>query len=136
MNRNFEKIVEDTRLWLQSSSRPKPSIRNEVARYGFVRRAHTIIQEPTEHVVAVEHNTLFTGKKIGAIALQPVEADLAPILFRWEDNDYTVMSELTYNPSQPVNLNRLSGVILDAIYGRIAPAMNVINLQRIIDSTR
>ena len=134
MRRNFDQLIEETRAWLYSSSRPKPSIKNEVARYGFIRRAHTILEDPIEHVVAVEHSTLFTGKKIGAIALQPVGSTLAPILFRWEGSDYTVMSELTFNPTQPISLNRLSGVILDTIYDRLAPAVNVLNLQRITDT--
>lgn len=129
MNRNFDQLIDTTRAWLYSSSRPKPSIRNEVARYGFVRRAHTILEDPTEHIVAVEHKTIFTGKKVGAIALQPVETNLAPILFHWEGNNYTVMSELTYNPTQPISLTRLSGVILDTIYDRLAPAVNAVNLQ-------
>ncbi len=132
MYRNFDQIRDDARAWLRVSSRPIPSIRNEVNYYGFIRRAHIIIDEPTEHVAAVEVNRPLTGRRVGALALQPdEEAGLAPVLFQWNENVYTVMSELTYNPSKPVRLNQLSGVILDAIYDRIAPVMNEINLYRI-----
>lgn len=137
MVRNFDQIVDDARYWLRAKAKVRPSWKNEVGNFGFLRHAYVGFSEPALLVTGSEHTTL-RGKKFGAVVLRPEEgSEIAPITFRWMDGMYMVMSPLTLRPpGQLVVLDELSGVVLDAVFGVIEPVMSEIKLQIIEDKFR
>ncbi len=134
MARDFEQVVFDTRVWLRESGCSRVARKSELGSgFGVIRYAKTLIEEPTEEVEAFEHRT-FRGAHMGMLAVRPyIDAGLDPINFKWgETSGMSVKTPLTYRPEQFVPLLSLSGVILDAVYDRLAPVANALNLERII----
>mgnify|MGYP000061130533 CR=1 FL=1 len=134
MARDFEQVVFDTRVWLRESGCSRVARKSELGSgFGVIRYAKTLIEEPTEVVEAFEHRT-FRGAHMGMLAVRPsIDANLDPINFKWQQpSGMSVMTPLTYRPEQFVPLLSLSGVILDAVYDRLAPVADAINWERII----
>ena len=134
MARDFEQVVFDTRIWLRESGYSRVARKSELGSgFGVIRYAQTLLEEPTEVVEAFEHRT-FRGVHMGMLAVRPsIDTDLDPINFKWQETSgMSVMTPLTYQPERFVPLLSLTGVILDAVYDRLAPVADAINLERII----
>ncbi|MEI7632227.1 MAG: hypothetical protein WCJ60_02805 [bacterium] len=125
MARDFEQLIFDARHWLRES-KPKPTISNELGNFGIVRRNKTIIVDPLEIVAAIESTSILkASRRVGAIILSATadkEQDSA--VLHWDtEGSVKVLSSLTYVPNEYVPLSRLTGILLDRVYERFAPAM-------------
>lgn len=126
MARDFEQLIYDTRHWLLGA-RPRPTVRNEVANFGVVRRAKTIITDPMEIVAAVESVSMLNpNKRIGALMLTATadSANDSAILHWNTEGTVAVLSPLTRIPNKYVPLSIMTGPVLDRVYERFAPAMD------------
>lgn len=125
MVRDFEQLIFDARHWLRDA-RPKPTIRNELGSFGIVRRTRTVLTDPLEIISAVETNSLLqSSRRVGAIILSATADTLqdAAILHWDTEGDVRVLSPLTFVPNEYVSLSRMTGIVLDRVYERFAPAM-------------
>jgi hypothetical protein len=133
--RDFEQVVGDARRWLRTVP-ARPTVRNEVLNFGWVRRCWSILSDPLEVVAVVESRRYFNaGRNTGALTLSSaVNTPQESLLLRWDsEQGMSVMSPLTYYPDQLVPLVNLTGPILDRVYERVAPAMEAV-LRQIIET--
>ncbi len=132
MTRNFEQLVEDTRFWLRSSTRPKLSRKNFANQFGVLRSNFEILDSPNQCISGYELCSVISDRCIaGAVRVESIGQTVVASIteFAWYEDNMGLRSTLTGNVEIHV-LSDLPGVVLDRVYDQIS-----VPLSRVIQNT-